>query len=147
MSTIPEIAALMRCILTQKADEIARFNRFVRRRDKPLTGARFVQTLVFTLLAKPPASLIDYCHTAAARGLVITEQGFDQNFTEPAADLLLGVLKLVAAVAVCAADPLCAGLLARFSAVLVFDCSSIGLPAGLAKLWTGCGQRSVPPAA
>ena len=116
MSTIPEIAALMYCILTQKADEIAHFNRFVRRRDKPLTGARFVQTRVFTLLAKPAAALSDYCQTLAALGGSITPQGFDQNFTETAADLLRQVLQLAAAATVCAADPLAGGLLSRFRA-------------------------------
>ena len=93
MSTIPEIAATMHFILTQKADQIAHFNRFVRRRDKLLTGALFVQSLVFTLLAKPTAALSDYCHTAAALGTPISEQGFDQNFSEQATDLLLQVLQ------------------------------------------------------
>src|SRR5690242_1596174 len=100
MSTIPEIAAHMRCLLTHQADEIARVTRFVRRRAKPLTAARFVQTLVFTLLAKPQAAVPDYCHPAAAQGLVISEQGCAQNFTAHAAAVLLGVLQLVAAVAV-----------------------------------------------
>src|SRR5215212_3661425 len=144
MSTIPEIAAIMHTILTHKADDIARFNRFVRRRDKPLTGARFVQTLVFTLLAKPAAALSDYCHTAAALGTSISPQGLDQNFTEPAADLLLQVLKLAAAATICAADPLAGGLLSRFSAVFVFDSSCIGLPASLAQLWMGCGNGRRP---
>lgn len=71
MSTIPEVAATLRRILSHTADEIALANRFVRRRDKPLTGALFVQTMLLTLLAKPPPSLTDYCHTAAARGLRI----------------------------------------------------------------------------
>jgi hypothetical protein len=144
MSTIPEITALLRTILTQKADEIAHFNRFVRRRDKPLTGALFVQTLVFTLLGNPAAALRDYCHTAAALGLPISPQGLDQNFTGQAADLLLQILQLVAAASVCAADPLAGGLLSRFSAVFVFDSSCIGLPASLATLWMGCGNGSRP---
>lgn len=146
MSTIPEVAAAMRRILSHEADQIAKFNRFIRRSDKPLTGALFVQTLVLTLLNKPNASLTDYCHTAAARGLSISEQGFDQNFTEQATDLLLQVLKLLAAVSVAAAEPLAAGLLARFSAVLVFDSSAIGLPPSLAKLWMGCGNGSLAQA-
>jgi Transposase DDE domain len=147
MATIPEIARAMRLILTEKADELAHSNRFVRRRDKPLTGALFVQTLVFTLLGTPTPSLTDYCQTAAARGRPISEQGFDQNFTAPAADLLLGLLQLAAAVAIAAADPVAAGLLTRFSAVLLFDSSCIALPARLAPLWRGCGAAGVPAAA
>ena len=53
MSTIPEIAATLRQILAQQADALAQSNGFVRRRDKRLTGARFVQILLLTLLTTP----------------------------------------------------------------------------------------------
>lgn len=144
MSTIPEIATALRHLLTHTADEIACFNRFMRRRDKPLTGALFVQTLLLTLLAKPAPALSDYCHTAAARGLPISAQGFDLNFTEPAADLLLGVFKQMATTTIGAATPLAAGLLARFSAIFVFDSSCIPLPPRLGQLWMGCGNGQPP---
>ncbi len=144
MSTIADVTHALRSVLSDHADRLAQANRFVRRRDKPLTGALFVQTLVLTLLAQPRASLTDYCHTAAARGRLLSPQAFDQNFTEPAADLLRAVLQLSAAVAITAADPITAGLLSRFSAVLLFDCCSIGLPASLAALWTGCGNDRRP---
>lgn len=145
MSTIPEIATALRQLLTHTADEIACFNRFVRRRDKPLTGALFVQTVLLTLLHKPAPALSDYCHTAAARGLRISEQGFDGNFTEQAADLLLGIFKQMATTTIGAATPLAAGLLARFSAVLIFDSSCIPLPPRLGQLWMG-GGNGQPPA-
>jgi hypothetical protein len=68
MSTIPEIAATLRQVLTHQADAIAQSNGFVRRRDKRLTGARFVQILLLTVLTTPNPSLTAYCHTAAALG-------------------------------------------------------------------------------
>ena len=144
MSTIPELATTLRHLLTHTADDLARFNRFMRRRDKPLTGALFVQTLLLTLLAKPAPALSDYCHTAAARGLRISEQGFDLNFTEQAADLLQGVFQQMATTTIAAATPLAAGLLARFSAVFVFDSSCIPLPPSLGQLWMGCGNGQPP---
>ncbi|MDQ2808222.1 MAG: hypothetical protein M3Z04_15110 [Chloroflexota bacterium] len=57
LSTIPEIATALRQLLTHTADDLACFNRFVRRRDKPLTGALFVQTVLLTLLHKPAPAL------------------------------------------------------------------------------------------
>src|SRR5947209_610727 len=104
MATIPDIARAMALVLSDKADELALFHRFVRRRDKPLTGALFVQSLVLTLLGNPQPSIADYCTTAAARGLRISPQGFDQNFTPLAAELLLSLLQLAAALALAAAD-------------------------------------------
>jgi hypothetical protein len=145
MSTIPEIAAALRLILGPKADEIAQGNGFMRRRDKRLTGARFVQMLL-TMLTTPNPSLTAYCHTAAALGLPLSAQAVDQNFTAAAAHLLLAVLQQLARVTVTAADPLAAGLLTRFRAVYVFDSSCIGLPARLAQWWTGCGNGSRPQA-
>lgn len=145
MSTIPEIAATLRQILAQQADALAQSNGFVRRRDKRLTGARFVQILLLTLLTTPSPSLTAYCHTAAALGCPLSPQGLDQNFTAAAADLLLAVVQLLARVTVTAANPLAAGLLSRFPAVYVFDSSCIGLPPSLAPFWTGCGNGSPPP--
>lgn len=144
MSTIPEIATVLRCTLTQTADEYARFNGFMRRRDKPLTGSRFVQTLLLTLLAQPTPALSDYCQTAAALGLPISEQGFDQNFTQRAADLLRAVLQRLTAVTVAAANPVAAGVLARFASVLIFDSTCIHLPPRLGLMWTGCGNGQRP---
>lgn len=140
MSTIPDVAHAIRQIFVIRSEQIATQVRFVRRRDKLLCGALFVQSVVFTLLGKPQPAISDYCRTAAARGLPISEQGFDQNFNEAATELLLAVLKLVAALLITAGDPVAAGLLARFSAVFVFDSSCIALPASLGLLWPGCGN-------
>ncbi len=145
MSAIPELAATLRHLLTYTADELAHFNRFVRRRDTPLTGTLFVQTVLLTVLRKPAPALSDYCPTAAARGLCSSEQGFDRNFTEQAADLLRGVFQQMATTTIGAATPLAAGLLARFSAVLVFDSSCIPLPPSLGQQWMG-GGNGQPPA-
>lgn len=148
MSTIPDVTTAMQHSLTTYANQIATTNGFVRRRDKPLTSAAFVQTLDLTLLAQPHAALADYCPTAAARGIPISEQGFHQNFTGQAADLRLAVFQQAASRVIQAASPAAADLLARFSTVLVLDSSSIGLPPQLADLRPGCGNGSRPtPAA
>lgn len=144
MSTIADVAATMHQICTAYANQIASTNGFVRRRDKPLTGATFVQTVVCTLLAQPQASLAAYAHTAAALGVPLSEQAWHQNFTPAAADLLLAVLQRAAAVVLAAAAPCAADLLARFAAVFIFDSSCIALPPALADLWPGCGNGARP---
>ena len=56
MTIIPRIAGAMQHVLATVGDTIARGTGFVKRKRK-LSGAKFVQTLVFTWLAKPNASL------------------------------------------------------------------------------------------
>lgn len=144
MATIPDVVCAMRQILTQYANRVATTNGFVRRRDKPFTGAAFVQTVVFTLLAHPRPSLATYAQTAAALGVPLSEQALHQNFTAVAAEVLFAVLQQAATVVLAAAAPPAADLLARFAAVFVFDSTCIALPPALATLWPGCGNGSRP---
>ena len=72
----------------------------------------------------------------------ITPQGLDQRFTEPAAHLLRACLAAAlhrVASSTVAVPP----LLARFSAVLILDSTTITLPDVLAAHWSGCGGRVV----
>lgn len=137
MATIPQVATAMRTVLGPAAERAARESGFVRRASK-LTGARFVQTLVFGWLAQPRASLSQLAQAAATLGVPISAQGLDERFGEASADCLRAVVEEAVQVAL-AADPVAVPVLRRFTAVAVQDCTTIALPDALAAAWPGCG--------
>lgn len=65
MMIIEQVATALQDVLTTLAQRLARETHFVQRESK-LDGARFVQTLVFTYLANPDATLEELTQTAAA---------------------------------------------------------------------------------
>src|ERR687887_2779524 len=114
MTTVPQLAQTLQCVFTTTADAAARATGFVQRRSK-LSGAAFMQALVFGWLADPHASLAALAQAAATVGVAISPQGMDQRCTEAAAAFLEAVLGGVQAVI--AAEPVAIPLLQRFSAV------------------------------
>lgn len=145
MTTVTKVVQAMQTILTHTADQAAQLTRFVQRRSK-LSGAAFVQTLVFGWLANPQASLEELAQTAATRGVRISPQGLEQRFTPAAAQCLREVLQAGLATLI-AADPVAIPLLRRFEGVYLVDSSVISLPAALAEVWPGSGGSSGPRAA
>lgn len=139
MPTIAQVSQAMQTVLTTVADTAARTTGLVQRASK-LTGALFVQTLVFGFLAHPRSTRAQLATTAAALGVEITAQAIDQRLTEPAAHCLATVLDAAAAT-VLVADPVTIPLLTRFTGVYMQDSSTIGLPRTLAHLWVGSGNQ------
>jgi len=92
MSLIPQIATAMQHVLSNVSDKLGDCKQFIQRHRK-LTGGLFVQTLVFTWLAKSSASDSEMSQTAASLGVSITPQAIEQRFTKQAADMLLGVFE------------------------------------------------------
>jgi hypothetical protein len=140
MTTVPQLAQTLQTVFTTTADAAARATGFVQRRSK-LTGAAFVQALVFGWLANPHASLAALAQAAAVTGVAISPQGLDQRCGEAAAAFLEEVLA-AAVQAVIAAESVAIPLLQRFSAVVLLDCSTIVLPDALSLWWPGCGGSS-----
>ncbi len=136
MTTVADLTQALQTLFTTTADRLARRTGFVQRTSK-LTGAAFVQALVFGWLANPQASVEALAQAAAAVGVAISAQGLDQRFTEASAVFLEGMLT-AAVQTVIAADPVAIPLLERFSAVVLLDSSTITLPAALALWWPGC---------
>ncbi len=136
MTTVADVTQALQALFTTTADRLARRSGFVQRASK-LTGAAFVQALVFGWLANPQASVEALAQAAAAVGVAISAQGFDQRFTEAAAVFLEEMLA-AAVQTVIAADPVAIPLLERFTAVVLLDSSTITLPAALALWWPGC---------
>ncbi len=137
MSSIPYVCAALHTVLTTVANTAARSTKFIQRQ-RQLTGASFVQALVFGCLAKPTASLDQLAQAAAAAGTPITPQGLEQRFTPQAAACLQTVLG-AAAQQVVTADPVAIPLLQRFNGVYVLDSTVIMLPDALASEWQGNG--------
>ena len=140
MSTIPQVAQALSVLLNSTADAAARRANFVQRRSK-LTGARFVQSLVFGWLKNPQASLEELTQTTAALGVGITPQALDQRFGPKAAATLEQVLQ-EAVKTVIASQPVAIPLLERFSSVVLLDSSIVALPEVLAHVWSGTGSRT-----
>jgi hypothetical protein len=137
MATIPQVAREMQTVLGPLAERAARATGLVQRASK-LTGARFVQTLVFGWLAQPEARLSQLAQTAATLGVAISAQGLAERFGVASAECLREVLEDAVQV-VLAADPVAVPVLRRFAQVAVQDCTTISLPAALATVWPGCG--------
>jgi hypothetical protein len=138
METIERVAVAMQTVLGEAAEAMARATEAVKRRGK-LSGARWVQTLVFGWLANPNASLGELSQTAASLGVAITPQGLDQRFTPAGAACLEAVLAATLTEVV-TTDPVLLPLLARFPAVYIQDTTTIPLPDSLRDEWHGCGR-------
>jgi hypothetical protein len=140
MTIIEQVAAAMQDLLTTLAQRLARDTGFVQR-DSKLDGATFVQTLVFTYLADPDATLDQLAQTAAALNVEITPAGLTQRFTQAAATFLQAVLAL-AVQRVLAAERLAIPILEQFAGVFIEDSTIIVLPDALRDLWHGCGNAT-----
>jgi hypothetical protein len=139
MCSVPQVADALYSVLNEQANELARSSGFVQRASK-MTGALWVQTLVFTWLSNARATLEEMAQTAAVLGLPISAQGIEQRFSETAATFLRQVLE-VALATVVEANAAATPLLARFNGVYLYDSTVIALPDRLASLWKGCGGR------
>jgi hypothetical protein len=136
MTTIPQVAQSIQTVLSDVANAAARATKFVQRQSK-LDGATFVQTLVFTWLAKPKASLGELSQTAAALGVTITPQGIDERFTPAAAACVKQVLE-AAVGEVITGTSAAVDILRRFAGVCIEDSTIINLPPALAATYPGC---------
>lgn len=144
MPSVTYVAEAMQTVLSDVADQAAYRTGFVQR-ESPLGGAEFVQTLVFTWLANPEASLNELTQTAATLGVEISNQGLAQRFTPAAAECVHAVLQQAVAQVV-QAEPARIPLLQRFTALYLRDSSQIQLPGELAAVWHGNSACHVPPA-
>jgi hypothetical protein len=145
MSSIPQVCLALQTVFTTVATAAARSSGFIRRQ-RQLTGAGFVQALVFGFLANPAATLEQLAQSAANVGLTISPQGLDQRFTPAAATCLQQVLE-AAVQQVVAAHPVAIPLLQRFNGVYLLDSTTITLPDALASVWQGCGGSATGSAA
>lgn len=138
MSTIARLGKQLQAIMTEVACEAGRISGFVQR-ERKLTGATFVQALVFGWLANPQASMGELNQSAANVGVEISPQGLAKRFSPEAAECMRMVLEKELAVVVESGERAVLPVLARFTNVCLADSSVVGLPEELAEIWPGCG--------
>jgi hypothetical protein len=130
--TLDRLAEALQTLFTTDADQAAKDSGMIRRQRK-LTGAAFVQAVVFHWLDNPQATIEEVIDD-----LDLSEQAFNERLDDRAADCLRLVLEK-ALQRLFAADPEAIPLLRRFAAVAVEDVTIVGLPAELAEAFPGCG--------
>ena len=121
MAIISQVAAGMQTVLTTVSDTVAKTTGFIKRQRK-LTGSRFVQILVFGWLANSKSTYEELAQTATTVGVTLTPQAIEQRFTPEAADTLKHVLD-AAVKQVIAADEQAIPLLEQFNGVFIQDSS------------------------
>lgn len=89
-----------------------------------MTGSLFVQTLVFTWMHSPQASLSDFVLTARSLGLSITPQAFALRFNESSSILLKSLLE-EASRCIIAQNVSLPPLFVRFNGVYLQDSSTL----------------------
>jgi len=119
-------------MFTEAAERLGKVTGLIQRQRR-LSASSFAQTLVFQWIARPKATM-----ETMARHLQITPQGLRQRLG-PKAQAFLRALLAEALTNAWQARSERLGLLDRFKAVIVEDCSVVSLPAELADQFPGCG--------
>jgi hypothetical protein len=140
MTTIAQVSTALQYVLQEVAEKAGRDSGFIKR-ERKLSGASFVQTLVFGWMANPSGSLEELSQAAATCGVEISPQGLDARFSARAAECLKQVLEASLSCLV-EADGGSIGLLSRFQGVYLQDSTVLGLPAALREIWPNCGNQS-----
>jgi hypothetical protein len=116
MYTLAELAKQIQTVLGATADQLAKTTGFIKRQRK-LTGAKFVRALTLGFLQKPAATLEELTQSGVLNEVEISPQGLDKRFTEEAATFLQQVLEEAVNTVVLAPPPVPIQLLNRFTAV------------------------------
>jgi hypothetical protein len=135
--TIAHVAEAMPTVLDPVPQAQAKATGFIKRQRK-LTAAVFVTTLVFGWLANPKASLDELARGAALWGVPIPPQSLEERFTPAAAALLRRVLEAGIRAGL-TADPVALAILNRFTAVVLLESSTVSLPEPWRARFAGCG--------
>jgi hypothetical protein len=130
--TLDKLADTLQTLFTTEAAKAATESGMIQRQRK-ISGAGFVQTLVFGWLEEPTTTIDEL-----GEKLGVSKQALDQRFDTRAADCLWRVVQ-AGFQRLFAASPETIPLLRRFTGVVIDDCTSLGLPAELAHLFPGCG--------
>lgn len=109
------------------------------RRERKLTGATFVQSLVFGWLENPEATVTERAQIAAARGVQISAYGLEKRLDDERASECLRLVLARAMREVVASASAAIPVLGRFSGVYLYDGSVVGLAEVLKEEWPGCG--------
>ncbi len=142
--SVTELHPVMHSLFHDTAAQLAREAGFCRRARK-LTGPVFAQSLVFSFLQDPDATLDDFADTAELLlGDSVTGQAFDKRFTPAAANFLQHLFAEAFNQSFNSLRPTLLPVLRRFAGVFLRDATLVSLPAALAPFWPGRGGRQAP---
>lgn len=142
--SIAELQPVLHDLFTTTAEDLARETGFCQRR-RQLTGPIFAQTIVFSLLDKPDATLEDFSDNANDLfDIDVSAQAFDQRFNEAATCFFQELLLAAFDRAFSSLHSNVLPLLRRFpGGVHVRDGTTVSLPACLAAYFPGCGGANL----
>lgn len=136
MESVAQVAQVLTQILESEANQLAKQTGW-QQRERKLSGADFVQTLIFGWWQEPQISLDGLTQVLGRREVVISSSGLNQRFTQEGSELLREILHQLVSqqhqMLVSATWP----LVRPFSAVLLEDSSIISLPEELVEIWKG----------
>src|SRR5450432_2764251 len=116
VESVSQIEQSLKHILEERANALARETGCIERQRK-LSGADLLQTLVFGWLSHPVISLEMLASTAATRHVQVTDTAVHKRFTKPCAQFLHAILEEMTSVIVKADREVPLELLQRFETV------------------------------
>jgi hypothetical protein len=144
-TSLQELAEILQQLLIIDANRLGRSSGFIQRQRK-LTGASFVQALVFGWQANPHASLEELCQAACASGVTISPQGLQDRLNERGAAFLKQMVERSLSYMV-QAEAGAMAFLKPFKGVYLQDSTTIALPLSLKQDWPGTGNQTGTSAA
>jgi hypothetical protein len=129
----------MQLIFTSEAERIAQATGLIQRQRK-LTGASFVQSLVFGWLANPEERLSGLAQNTARVGTALKPQSLAQRFNERSIDFMREMVGC-AMQHVIETETVEVKLFESFRAVRIADSSYLDLPLDFVESYPGCGNQ------
>ena len=117
MNSVTHFAEIVQRILGEEAEQLAREVGFIQR-ERVISGADFVQTLILGWLQEPEITLDGQTQVLERREVSISASGLSQRFTPQAATLLQRVLERLCAEQM-QVEAVEIALLKQFTAVMV----------------------------
>jgi len=140
-TTIAELSKILQAVLIDDAERIGRESGFIQRQRK-LSGASFVQSLVFGWQANAEASLEELCQCAAIGGVGISPQGLQERLNSPpAAEFMRQMLDQSLTYLVTGQTQQMTWL-GRLKGVYIQDSTTIHLALSLANMWRASGNQN-----
>ena len=139
MPSITQIVEAYQQLLNEEVYKIAKETGAVKRQRKNgLDAATFVQSTIFGFWQDPDIRTRGLVQVTERREVSVTESAICQRFTKESAEMFRSVMQKLAGMTI-ELEKVKTPLLKQFTAVIVEDSSSVGLPPELEKVWKGCG--------
>lgn len=119
---------------------MAQTTQFITRQRK-ITGANFIKTLIFGWLQNHTPSVEGLARAGFSHDLKISAQGLDKRFNEKACLFVKSVLEAAVNEVIVPPEKLQAPVFQHFKAIYIHDGSSLNLPPELQGIWKGVGHE------